>query len=68
MVAHVTAGADLPQPNRPGLGSTTPTLSLSGLHDLLIALESEIAAFPVPADLFARELEQCLVEASELIK
>ncbi len=53
---------------QPDLGVTSSTLTLQGLADLIAALEPQLAALPVPAVLFAFELEKCLVEAAGLTK
>ena len=44
------------------VGNSGPTVSLSGLLDLLDVLEAEINQLPAPASLFASELRLALAE------
>ena len=44
-------------------GNSGPTLTLSGLLDLLDVLEAEVNGLPEPASLFANELRGSLAEA-----
>jgi hypothetical protein len=41
----------------------TPAISLSGLADLIIALEDELAQCPSPAALMANSLREMILEA-----
>jgi hypothetical protein len=43
-------------------GELTPTLSLPGLADLLIALEPELLALPGPIPVLSNTLRELLVE------
>ena len=65
MTVHVSVTDGPPQPDTPPFEKTTPTLSLSGLRDLLAALELELASLPSPTGLFAMELRECLEEKLE---
>ena len=65
MTVHVFVTDGPPQPDTPRFEKTTPTLSLSGLRDLLAALELELASLPSPTGLFAMELRECLEEKLE---
>ena len=44
-------------------GDSSPSVSLSGLLDLLDALRIEVGELPSPVPLFAHELERTLDEA-----
>ena len=48
------------------LGKCTSIISLSGLADLLSALESEIGRLPAPYPLFADELEDGIATLLEV--
>ena len=55
---------NLPVPN----GDDTPIMSLTGVADLLSAMESELAVLPSPYPLFAKELASGILEQLRVSK